>query len=203
MDPAAVGFTAATVYGVEIGTGRRWVIDVHNERGMKPERMKALLIDWAAKYKITEWRVEQNAFQKFLTNDADLSQKLAGMGCVLVGHTTGDNKNDEELGVAAMESLFRNDLITLPRPQTEAVRALIDQLSIWDPALAKRKKILTDVVMSLWFCELRAIELVRTVSLTNAFSRRSDEFLPRWETASRRLVGAMDAEVVPLRSVWG
>lgn len=203
LDPAAVGFTAAVVYGVDVSSGKRWVLDVHNEAAMRPEAMKRLLVDWADKYAISEWRVERNAFQGFLTQDLEVRQALAARGCTLVEHTTGQNKNDEQLGVAAMEALFRNRMITLPRPQTEAVRAMVDQLGVWDADLARKKKIKTDVVMALWFAELRAQELVRTVSAANAFSRRGDHFHTRWETRSRSIVSAMDAEVAPVVSIWG
>lgn len=201
LDPAAVGHTGAICYGVDVANGKRWVIDASNVASMKPEEMKALILDWASRYKLSEWRIERNAFQGFLTQDSELRQRLAAMGCTLVEHTTGQNKNDEILGVANMESLFRNDLITLPRPITESVRALIDQLGYWDPSLAKRVK--TDLVMALWFCELRAQELVRTVSAANAFSRRNDHFHTRWEMSSRHVVSAMDAEVIPMKSIWG
>lgn len=197
LDPSASNFTALTVYAVDIKTRHRWVLEVHNKKAMRPEAMKQLIRDTIVKFGVRELRAEQNAFQKFLVADYELTQFAASHGCTIVGHVTGSNKNDEELGVAAMEALFRNDLISLPRMQTEGVRALVDQLVVWDPDLARKRKILTDCVMSLWFAELRALELVQTASATNAFSRKT-HFNTRGDLRNRRLVST-NGEVIPIK----
>lgn len=207
LDPAAVGYTAAIVMGVDPHNGQRWICEASNVKGMRPEAMKAMMRDWAVKHNLSEWRVERNAFQGFLTQDSDLRSQLAALGCTLVEHTTtGVNKHDEELGVSAMEALFRNKQIYLPRPSTEAMRALIDQLCAYDPEYNRRHRThpqKTDLIMALWFCEIRAQELIRRMKGANAFNRRSEEFHTRWEVNSRQIVPALDAEFANQPSIWG
>lgn len=159
LDPAAVGYTAVVVMGVDTKTAERFIIDVHNEANMHPEKVRDLIKNMTEKYKIQEWRVERNAFQRFLTLDTEVNRWLAGRGSFLREHLTGDNKNDEDFGVLAMSALFTNKLIHLPNPnQSSATKTLIEQLSIWHPKPPKNMK--TDLVMALWFAELRAQELV-------------------------------------------
>jgi hypothetical protein len=44
----------------------------------------------------------------------------------------------------------------LPSDQTENVKALIEQLITWSPTTKGK----TDMVMALWFCEIRAREML-------------------------------------------
>jgi hypothetical protein len=81
-------------------------------------------------------------------------------------HHTGNNKWDAGFGVASMSTLFgtkqhdgkhhRDNLIHLPSDQTENVKALIEQLITWTPTTKGK----TDLVMALWFCEIRAREML-------------------------------------------
>ena len=50
----------------------------------------------------------------------------------------------------------RDNLIHLPSDQTENVKALIEQLITWSPTTKGK----TDLVMALWFCEIRAREML-------------------------------------------
>jgi hypothetical protein len=160
LDPAVSGHTAAVLLGLDRVTGKRWLIDVANRQGMKPDEMRELIKEWTVKYGIHEWRIEKNAFQGFLTQDSDVRSFLATRGVTLADHFTGNNKHDAEFGVAAMSHLFEMGLIRLPRAQTESVKALVAQLISWQPKLPKGVK--TDIVMALWFAELRCQELVDT-----------------------------------------
>ena len=166
LDPAMSGFTAAVLLGLDRQTGKRWVVDVHNQAAMKPDEIRTLIKAWTEKYGIHEWRVEKNAFQAFLTQDTEIRNYLATRGVVLTDHLTGNNKNDPEFGIAAMTMLFDQNLISLPHPHTEAVKALREQLLTWDPKMAQSKHALrghkTDLVMALWMAELRCLELVQT-----------------------------------------
>ena len=159
-DPAAVGFSAAVVYGIDKTNGHRWLIDVSNVQGAHPDDVMHLIKSWTDKYGIKEWRIERNAFQKFLTLNSELKQYLALRGCRIHEHLTGSNKNDPDWGVAAMSSLFSARLIHLPNAsKNEAMKAFVYQLSIWQPNAPKRQK--TDTVMAFWFCELWALELLQ------------------------------------------
>lgn len=189
VDPAASGFTAMTIYGVEIATGKRYIIDLYNKANTTPEQMKNQIKDFTIKYKVKEWRIENNAFQSFLTNDVDLKTWLASRGSNLIGHHTGNNKNDSELGVMAMTSLFEARLISIPSPRdNEAVKTLISQLITWKPDLsaAEKKRIKTDMVMSLWFCELRALELILRKNAENSF--RESKYSTEYSRRNRKIL---------------
>lgn len=185
LDPAAVGHTAAVVMGVDQRSAIRYVLDVHNKAAMSPDEMRNLIKDWTEKYNIKEWRIERNAFQRFLTLDTEINTWLAARGVVLTEHLTGNNKNDSEFGVMAMASLFSNRLISLPNSQSEGMRSLIEQLVSWQPDAPKSNK--TDAVMALWFAELRAIDLVSKVNFNKTFNR--SQFTTRGE---RRGMGNVD-----------
>ena len=162
LDPAMSGFTAAVVVGFDKYTNERWVIDVWNQPSMKPDEIRSLIKSWTEKYAIHEWRIEKNAFQAFLTQDQEIRQYLATRGTILTDHLTGNNKNDPQFGVAALTMLFDTGLISLPQPTTEAMKALREQLLTWDPKMAQSKVALrghkTDLVMALWFTEVRCQE---------------------------------------------
>jgi hypothetical protein len=143
-------------------------------------------------YQPSEWIVEKNAFQSFLTQDEGIRQNLASRGVLLREHHTGTNKWDSGFGVASMSTLFgtkqhdgkhhRDNLIHLPSDQTENVKALIEQLITWSPTTKGK----TDMVMALWFCEIRAREMLnqgmhKTHHLKNPF-------LSRYEVGKRTVV---------------
>jgi hypothetical protein len=48
----------------------------------------------------------------------------------------------------------RDNLIHLPSDQTENIKSLIEQLITWSPTTKGK----TDMVMALWFCEIRVRE---------------------------------------------
>lgn len=176
LDPAVAGYEAAVVVGLDRFTGIRWVIDVSNRAGTKPDQTRQLIKDWTDRYGIHEWRIEKNAFQGFLTQDTEVRTFLAQRGVTLTDHHTGGNKHDAEFGVAAMSHLFEMGQIRLPRASNEAAKALVSQLIAWQPKLPKGAK--TDTVMALWFAELRCQELVATAAggmhQTSIFQTRGD-----------------------------
>ena len=203
LDPATTGFTAAVVVGLDPATGIRWVLDCHNQAGMLPHETKGLIRAWTLKYGVHEWRVERNSFQGFLTRDVELRQWVASQGSVLGEHWTGANKVDPEMGVASMTALFANDLIRLPRTdQKAAAKALVDQFAVWAPGMHKSVK--TDLVMALWFCEMRCAELMRFVSRQDMFDRGGDWFVTQWDSSTRSITDTLGDEMhnMPVPSIW-
>ncbi|NDB65702.1 MAG: hypothetical protein EB168_08555, partial [Euryarchaeota archaeon] len=160
LDPATAGYTAAVVIGLDPKTHKRYVLDVKNNQGMKPDELRQMIKDLIAKYKISEFRIEKNSFQSFLTDDREVNDFASRAGCVIKPHYTGTNKYDPDFGVAAMAPMFGNwsegnNLIELPSLMgSEAVKALVEQLVTWQPGMHKKLK--SDVVMALWFAELAA-----------------------------------------------
>ena len=158
LDPAGSGYTAAVVLGLDISTQKRYLLDVSNVAGMKPDDIRNLIKDWTVRYKVSEWRVEKNAFQTMLTQDREVRQFLTQNGSMLREHHTGQNKWDTDFGVASLTTLFYgweedNALIEFPSTHaSEGLKALIEQLVTWYPDAPKSQK--TDTVMAFWFAEL-------------------------------------------------
>jgi hypothetical protein len=120
-----------------------------------------------------------------VTQDEDINNFLRMRGCALREHFTGANKWDADFGVASMSSLFDGwekggNLIRLPRATSEGVKALIEQLTTWEPlppGMKTKKK--TDCVMALWFAEIAARDLMNnlgsTVFMHNEFLSSRDK----------------------------
>lgn len=167
FDPAMTGHSAAVVMGVDRYNGDRWILDLWSKGNLKPEDIFNKIKELTVKYGINEWRIEKNAMNLMVTQDKDIKHFLSTRGCLLREHFTGANKWDADFGVASMSVLFEgwdrnNNLIHLPsRSQDEGVKMLIEQLTTWEPlppGVKTKKK--TDLVMALWFAEIRARELI-------------------------------------------
>lgn len=165
MDPAMTGKAGFVVYAVDRSTGKRLVLNAYNMTDPSPQKIRSLIEDWVITYQPMELIVEINAHQKSYALDEDLNQWLAGFGVRLKPHFTGKNKWDTNYGVAGMATLFgtlrdgkanHDGLIELPDNTNEHVKALTQQLITWK-ADTKNP---TDVLMALWFCELRCKELI-------------------------------------------
>jgi hypothetical protein len=172
LDPAMSGYTAAVCIAVDIATQKRYLLDVSNQPGMKPDAIRELIKDWTDKYQISEWRVEKNAFQAMLTQDREVREYLSMRGATLKEHHTGNNKWDTDFGVASLTTLFHgyeegNNLIEFPSTHmSEGLKSLIEQLVTWYPDAPKSQK--TDCVMAFWFTELAIRD---RVSSANYFAR--------------------------------
>jgi hypothetical protein len=167
-------------------------VDTHKITRPTPAQIRQLIFDWTEIYKPSEWIVEKNAFQSFLTQDEGIRQHLASRGVQLKEHHTGSNKWDAGFGVASMSTLFgtkqqdgkhhRDNLIHLPSDQTENIKALIEQLITWSPTTKGK----TDLVMALWFCEIRAREMLNYGQYQQNHMR--NPFLSRAEKQKRVVV---------------
>ena len=196
MDPAMAGETATIAYAVDRETQKRYVLDVSIMAAPTPLRIRELIHQWTELYKPNEWVIESNAFQLFLTQDEEIRGFLATRGIPLKPHHTGFNKQDAEFGVASLQPLFGtkvakegsqdhgqkhagNNLISLPdMHKNEAVKALIEQLILWDPNV-KTKHRKQDAVMALWFAELKAREVLST-------ARRGEQWFMENQFTSQR-----------------
>jgi len=185
LDPAMVGDTAVVCYAIDRVSHKRYIVDAIKITRPTPAAIRQIIFDWTALYQPSEWIVEKNAFQSFLTQDEGIRQNLASRGVLLREHHTGSNKWDSGFGVASMSTLFgtkqhdgkhhRDNLIHLPSDQTENIKALIEQLITWSPTTKGK----TDMVMALWFCEIRAREMLnqgmhKTHHMKNPFLSRSE-----------------------------
>jgi hypothetical protein len=166
LDPAMTGNTAAVVMTVDRVSRKRYILDVENMKDPTPQKIQALIENWVDKYQPQELRIEINAHQKAYALDEDLRLYLANKGVKFSSQFTGKNKWDTSFGVAAMSGLFgsirnnvfqKDNLLELPSQEgSEGIKALIQQLITWKPETRGP----TDCVMALWFCELRAREII-------------------------------------------
>ncbi len=182
LDPAMSGNTAAVVMTVDRQTRKRYILDVENMQEPTPQKIQKLIEEWVEKYSPQEIRIETNAHQKAYALDENLRTFLASNGVRFSSQFTGRNKWDTGFGVAAMSGLFGtmrsnvhqdDNLIELPSQDgSEGIKALIQQLITWKPDTKGK----TDCVMALWFCELRAREVIGT-------TRMGQSHMPnRWAT---------------------
>jgi hypothetical protein len=196
LDPAMVGDTAVVCYAIDRTTYKRYIVDTIKITRPTPAQIRQIIFDWTVTYAPSEWIVEKNAFQAFLTQDEGIRQYLANRGVRLREHHTGNNKWDSGFGVASMSTLFgtkqedgkhhRDNLIHLPSDQTENVKSLIEQLVTWSPTTKGK----TDMVMALWFCEIRAREIINYGN--NNVHHMKNPFLSRAELSKRAVVNIED-----------
>ena len=157
LDPAGAnkdsGYTAFTLLGVDLQTGRRYLIDQVAVKQMKAPQMKQQMLDWSRDYPIYEWRVESNGVQSQLIQyDQELIRHLAQMGIRVTPHiTSAANKWDSNFGVEAMAPLWHAELISIPwgnAPTQQAFTPTIEEFIGFPMAIT------SDRVMSWWFAEL-------------------------------------------------
>ena len=192
LDPAMVGDTAVVCYAIDRVSHKRYIVDAIKITRPTPAAIRQLIFDWTGLYQPSEWIVEKNAFQSFLTQDEGIRQNLASRGVLLREHHTGTNKWDSGFGVASMSTLFgtkqhdgkhhRDNLIHLPSDQTENIKALIEQLITWSPTTKGK----TDMVMALWFCEIRAREMLNQGM--HKTHHMKNPFLSRHEVGKRTVI---------------
>jgi hypothetical protein len=196
LDPAMVGDTAVVCYAIDRTTYKRYIVDTIKITRPTPAQIRQIIFDWTVTYAPSEWIVEKNAFQAFLTQDEGIRQYLANRGVRLREHHTGNNKWDSGFGVASMSTLFgtkqedgkhhRDNLIHLPSDQTENIKSMIEQLVTWSPTTKGK----TDMVMALWFCEIRAREIINYGN--NNVHHMKNPFLSRAELSKRAVVNIED-----------
>lgn len=196
LDPAMAGYTAAVVIGIDISTQKRYLLDVSNKQGMKPDDIRNLIKDWTDKYAISEWRVEKNAFQAMLTQDREVREYLSARGATLREHHTGQNKWDTDFGVASLTTLFHgyetgDALIELPSTHaSEGLKALIEQLVTWYPDSPKSQK--TDCVMAFWFAELACRDRLSSALYRNRSHSNSSMFYTKYDRSQQATVDLND-----------
>jgi hypothetical protein len=196
LDPAMVGDTAVVCYAIDRTTYKRYIVDTIKITRPTQAQIRQIIFDWTVTYAPSEWIVEKNAFQAFLTQDEGIRQYLANRGVRLREHHTGNNKWDSGFGVASMSTLFgtkqedgkhhRDNLIHLPSDQTENIKSMIEQLVTWSPTTKGK----TDMVMALWFCEIRAREIINYGN--NNVHHMKNPFLSRAELSKRAVVNIED-----------
>jgi hypothetical protein len=162
LDPAAAGYTAIQVWGLDRQTKVRWVLEIVNKKALPPHLLREEMFRLTERYNVSEWRIEKNAYQASLVQERLIRDFMNARGVLIGPHTTDAKKWDSDFGVASMSTLFDGwqegrNLIRLPsQTQSEPVRNFVEQLCAWTP----ETKGLTDCVMAAWFVEIRCRELM-------------------------------------------
>ena len=198
LDPAMTGNTAAVIMTIDRSTRKRYILDVENMQDPTPQKIQKLIEGWVNKYRPHELRIEINAHQKAYALDDELRQFLASQGVKFSSQFTGKNKWDTAFGVAAMSGLFgtmrgnthnNDNLMELPSQDgSEGVKALIQQLITWKPDTKGK----TDCVMALWFCELRAREVIGFTKINQ--SHISNKWATKKQLDNRYVINVNDYE---------
>jgi len=202
LDPATTGHTAMVVIGLDVPLSKRYVLDVRNQAGMKPDELRAMMFQLTDQYQIMEWVIEKNGFQGFLVQDREMLRFMAGRGTVVRPHFTGSIKRDPDFGVAAMAGLFKgwetgDNLIELPTSvNSEGVKALVEQLVTWAPKVNKRQK--TDAVMALWMAELACMDRVEAHRVYGR-KHHTSAFQTRWDQQQQQNYNLTDLQMAN----WG
>jgi hypothetical protein len=196
LDPAGSGYTAAVCLAIDVSTQKRYLLDVSNKAAMKPDEIRELIKGWTDKYKVSEWRVEKNAFQTMLTQDREVREYLSSRGAILREHHTGQNKWDTNFGVASLTTLFYGwedgkALIEFPSTHaSEGIKTLIEQLVTWYPDAPKSQK--TDTVMAFWFAELGVRDRVASATTFAKSHNRMNMFHTKYDESRQYTVNLSD-----------
>ena len=206
VDPAVKGNTGFCVYAVDRLSGRRWVLDAYYLTAPTPKQIRERIEEITVKFSPHEFIVEANAYQLALVQDELINEFLASRGVLMKPHYThSHNKKDLEYGVASMSGLFGtteinsvnkaavhagDNLLSLPQGHTPGIKKLVDELVSWSAEVPTRYR-QQDLVMSMWFCELRARELV-TSSKRKQFYGGTSAFLSQRDRDRRYVVNLDD-----------
>ena len=125
------------------------------------------------RYRPDYWVIENNTLQSgYLTDDAFLKIK-AEFGFEAIGHHTGAQKVDFQLGVPQLMSAIVRGEVEFPivGENDTSFAALFDQLTSWRPDVPTGR-LVQDQVMSLWFCYIIWRRLRERVNLESHSYRR-------------------------------
>jgi len=167
IDPAGAnkqsGFTAGVCLGVDLKTGRRYLVDIFNSLQLKAPQLKQQIFQWAETYPLREFRVENNGVQAQLVQYNDeIIVPLNNRGIRVTGHHTGRNKSDPNFGIEGMAPMFFNHTISMPWKDINSrhkVQQLEQQLLTFPLGQT------TDIMMALWFANEAARELYQRALL--------------------------------------
>jgi len=167
LDPAGgnkdSGYTAFSLIGVDLKTGKRFLVDQVAVKSMKAPQMKDQIISWTEKYPLFEWRVENNGLQSQLVQyNTEIIQYLAKKGVRVVPHTTHKNKWDPQFGVESLAPLMTAEMFSIPwgnAPTCKMFQPVIEEFVAFPMGM------LSDRVMSTWFADLGCRDLLARAHL--------------------------------------
>jgi hypothetical protein len=205
IDPAGTGTAFILVYAVDRATKERWVLNAFAKNDTLPSWYQEQIKMITPLYGVEEWVIEQQGYSNWIYHDETIMRYCRERGVKITPHYTGaGNKIDPDFGVASMSSLFgslkrledgrefpnRDGIIHLPNPdKSQGVKALIDQLLIWQPGIPG-SKLRQDGPMALWFAETRARIYIHGADKPPS-THVKNKYLSR-RAASRQYVSAVE-----------
>lgn len=198
------GYTAGIIKGVDLATGKRFMIDLFKDRAMKAPRLKDQILHWADTYPLYELRVESNGLQSQIVQyNEEIIRELALRGIRVVPHITSGNagvnaktavnKWDTQFGVESTAPLYNAGLISIPwgnRHAAAKFEPYIQQLLGFPMAQV------SDLVMADWFAELGIKDLLKRANLP-LFDER--KHIPNRLKRKRVIVDFGERRVKPVR----
>ncbi len=201
-DPAAAGFSAFVVLGVDRQTHKSWILDMINRRDMSAGEVQTTIKRLTEQYSIKEWVIETNAMNRYVSQDPEIVQFLRARGVRLRPHHTGANKADPDFGVLSLGPMFAScgekteagpwrrtpdkALIDIPSPRNlKAANELVSQLITWVPRPPPSQK--TDLVMALWFAVIAARDALG-LGKGRLNSHMDNPFLSKRDARQRRVI---------------
>lgn len=184
-DPSIKGYAGLVVVAFDKRDGKRYLLQAINLKAPTPAQLKTEMFRITEEYGVHEWRVEKTGLLQFFTQDEAMRIWFQQRGVQFREHnTTGSSKWDAGYGVESCATLFgaydkvvdargreqgewreiAPPLIELPK-HLKGVKDLVHQLVTWHKELDPRK-VPCDLVMALWFVEVRCREL--TIRQNNA-----------------------------------
>jgi hypothetical protein len=177
-DPATSGYCAIVAWGVSKKTGKRYLLDIFNERGMRHwpaviDRLAKICDDLhnSGRGMMPERLViEMRATQGSLAEDPRLRQEMASRGVRIsvykTASATGAAAEEADFKISSIGELYDADLVVLPygdERTRRAVDAYIDQCCNWRPKPPGSSSwhLVRDMVMATLFAESEAKEIVR------------------------------------------
>lgn len=202
IDPSGSGDSGFIAYAVDRQTRMRYVLRSQVISPWHWADVRALVKDWTEELSINEWVIEKNMYHASLRHDEETTTFLQSRGVRMTEHFTQGNKLDVNIGVQSLAPLFgewvktedgrgweprTKPLIELPKRHSEGVIKLVEQLVTWFPDTKNK----TDLVMALWFAELRA-RAILTASAGGRSSHMNSKFSSPRRVARRGVVNLQD-----------
>ncbi len=188
IDPSPTAYcgmvVADVVYMGPIGT-EFWasVVDIRRER-MSDREMMANIIDLWSEYHPQAIVFEQNSM-KWLEKSPEWN-KVTSMFTTVINHTTGQNKNSEEMGVWSLASDVQSGRLRFPYADPDSVavsKLLIDEMLAYP-----RQNKTSDVLMAAWLIKFNYRFLIPADAyLDNSGGRR-------WSMDRKAVRGAWSKE---------
>lgn len=158
VDPALGGYNV--VSGFAFTVEKLSIIDMFEDQRLTSYEQvfarleEMLLLMQGLNIGVTDVVIEANAFQKGLQTDRQLLALQDRFGFNVRSHLTGDNKYDQEIGIASMARDCRLGHVEIPYagdPRTRhEMNVLIEQLKRWRPNV-KGARLRQDRLMTVWF----------------------------------------------------